>query len=381
MIEFVKGDFFDYDADIRVNTVNCVGVMGAGVALAFKNKYPNMFKEYAKQCRAKEIAPGRPSVWMEGDMFSKGIEIINFPTKDHWRTPSEYEYVEKGLAWLSEYLLGREGVTVTLPALGCGHGGLDWEKVKLLILKYLSTSPSHILVFEPQSSKNAGKKRVASSNKTVELEELGIKTVSFKSDVYPPRLSRYTEKDLYVLGKMVTDFDIAIISSTKPSEEEKSFVLRLISYCQDNSYSILFGGSAFDKKMANFSMKQGIITGVFLPSGISDSAIKMRMKGIEVNISVLSIGDPSKAFDRKEYLPSVLSRFFISRFVVFTTGKLKWLEKQNKIISKNEIISYFAHYEDLLKEDFLAAVEISSTPLKVLDCDNSSFDLIKPNQR
>ncbi|OQQ07837.1 hypothetical protein BK411_10790 [Vibrio splendidus] len=373
MIEFVKGDFFDFDADIRVNTVNCVGVMGAGVALAFKNKYPNMFKEYVKQCRAKEIAPGMPSVWVEEDMFSKGIEIINFPTKDHWRNPSEYEYIEQGLAWLSEYLQGREGVTVTLPALGCGHGGLDWEKVKQLILKYLNTSPSHILVFEPQSSRNAGKKEADSAKQIVELENLGIKTVSFKSGIYPPQLGRYTEKDLYVLGKMVTDFDIAIISSTKPSEEEKSFVLRLINYCRSNRYSILFGGSAFDKKMAHFAMKQGIITGVFLPSGISNSAIKMRTKGVEENISVLSIGSPSKAFDRKEYLPSVLSRIFISSTVVFTTDKLKWIEKQSKIILKNEIVSYFAHYEDLQNEDLLAAMDIKSTPLKVQDDDPISF--------
>ncbi|MGO3644378.1 MAG: macro domain-containing protein, partial [Pseudoalteromonas sp.] len=63
MLEFVKGDFFDFDADIRINTVNCVGVMGAGVALAFKKKYPEMFREYARQCKEKEIVPGKPTVW------------------------------------------------------------------------------------------------------------------------------------------------------------------------------------------------------------------------------------------------------------------------------------------------------------------------------
>ena len=69
MIEYVKGDFFDYKADIRINTVNCVGVMGAGVALEFKNKYPEMYKTYVEVCKRKEIAPGNPFVWEEYDLF------------------------------------------------------------------------------------------------------------------------------------------------------------------------------------------------------------------------------------------------------------------------------------------------------------------------
>ena len=74
--------------------------MGAGVALAFKNKYPEMFREYVQKCKENEIHPGKPCVWKQEDMFSKGIEIINFPTKNHWRNPSKYEYIEDGLVWL-----------------------------------------------------------------------------------------------------------------------------------------------------------------------------------------------------------------------------------------------------------------------------------------
>jgi len=151
MIKFVGGDFFDYDADIRINTVNCVGVMGAGVALLFKNKYPNMFDEYFRACERNEVEPGKPYVWEENNMFSK-CTIINFPTKIHWKNPSEYEYVEKGLVWLRQYLLERNNSTVTLPALGCGHGGLEWDKVKEMIIKYLSEVNSKIFVFEPSSS-------------------------------------------------------------------------------------------------------------------------------------------------------------------------------------------------------------------------------------
>lgn len=377
MIEFVEGDFFDYDADVRINTVNCVGVMGAGVALAFKKKYPDMFKEYVRQCKAKEIAPGSPTVWKEGDMFSKGIEIINFPTKNHWRKPSEYEYIESGLIWLSEYLENREGLIVTLPALGCGHGGLDWELVRRLIIKYLDISPNRILVFEPVASKNAGKNISLSTAKIAELESLGVKIISKNTKSYPAELLRYTEKDLYMLGDMDLEFDVSLISSTKPNEEEKEFIVKFVDYCELNGLSILFGGSAFDKKMASISMKKGIVTGVFLPSGIFNSAEKMSIKGGVENISIMSIGDPFKTFDRKEYMPSVLSRIFIGKCAFFTTDKLAWIKKKNKILLKSKLKSYFINYYGIEDEDYLAATDINAKPMKVIG-NSIPFDEIKP---
>lgn len=376
MLEFVKGDFFDFDADIRINTVNCVGVMGAGVALAFKKKYPEMFKEYARQCKEKEIAPGKPTVWKQGDMFSKGIEIINFPTKNHWRNPSEYEYIEDGLIWLSNYLKNKEGLTITLPALGCGHGGLDWGKVKRLILKYLEKTSNNILVFEPEASQKAGKNLSITPENISELKNLGVSLVRKNEKHYPIGLTRYTEKYLWVLGNLTTEFDIAIISGTKPSEEEKSVVNKLINYCEVNNHSVLFGGSAFDKRMALVAMKKGVKTGVFLPSGIYNSAEKMRDKGEDGNISILSIGDPFAAFDKREYMPSVLSRIFICKSVFFTTDRLKWIEKQRNIILKNKIHSYFVKYEELQDDDYLAALSINSEPVKVVGCDFSTE--IKP---
>ncbi|WP_413505721.1 macro domain-containing protein [Photobacterium phosphoreum] len=366
MIEFVDGDFFDFDADIRINTVNCVGVMGAGVALAFKNRYPEMFKEYVKQCKANQITPGNPSVWKEGDMFSKGIEIINFPTKDNWRNPSEYEYIERGLIWLSAYLKDRDGLIVTLPALGCGHGGLDWEKVKSLIIKYLGITPNRILVFEPGVSRKTGANLTLTPEKITRLKVLGVKVLSKNDLLYPVGLMRYTEKALYILGDGNSDFDISVISSTNPSEQEKEIVIELIDYCQIKNLRILFGGSAFDKKMASISMSKGIRTGVFLPSGIFNSAEKMKVKGNNSDVSIFSIGDPFKPFDRKEYIPSVLSRIFIGRCVFFTTSKLSWIKKQNKILKKNRVNSCFINYKGLHEEDYLAAIDIDSQPLEVV---------------
>lgn len=152
MINFTKGtlsDLLNYDADIKINTVNCVGVMGAGVALAFKQKHPSMFKAYVSVCRNKDIEPGKPFVWDESD-FEKRCTIINLPTKVHWRNPSTYEYIELNLIWLRDYLSEQPaGTTVALPALGCTHGGLDWVKVKSQINKHLSDLPVNITVFDP----------------------------------------------------------------------------------------------------------------------------------------------------------------------------------------------------------------------------------------
>lgn len=152
MIEYVSGDFFDYNADIRINTVNCVGVMGAGVALEFKNKYLDMFKAYVKVCNEKKIEPGNPYIWEEQDLFSKCV-IINLPTKIHWKNPSKYEYVKKDLEWLRQYLKCKDkNCVVTLPALGCGHGGLNWSIIRNEIEYYLGDMQAKILVFEPSSS-------------------------------------------------------------------------------------------------------------------------------------------------------------------------------------------------------------------------------------
>ncbi|NJA04793.1 macro domain-containing protein [Methylococcaceae bacterium WWC4] len=366
MIEFVKGDFFKFDADIRINTVNCVGVMGAGVALAFKKKYPDMFKDYAKQCKAKQIKPGKPSVWHSGDLFSKGVEIVNFPTKDHWRNPSEYEYVEGGLQWLSDYLKQKNELTITLPALGCGHGGLDWNKVKSLIEKYLADSPNRILVFEPDASKNAGKQSFQANENSKILQAYKIDTISIGSDVYPNSLRAFTEKELYVFGdKPISNrYDVCVISGSKPNDIEKRIVLELINYCKSYSLSILFGGSAFDKKTAIISADYGIKTGVFLPTGILESAKKLTTIN-EKNLTLLSIGDPFASFDRKAYMPSVFGRIFLSNIVVFTTDRLEWIAKHRRMLKEANTSYYHIGYATFTQKDIAAIESIQSRPLPI----------------
>ncbi|EMA8635822.1 macro domain-containing protein, partial [Cronobacter sakazakii] len=188
MIKFVDGDFFDYAADIRINTVNCVGVMGAGVAFAFKNKFPEMFDEYVLLCKKGEISPGKPAVWKSFDAHGRDIEIINFPTKDHWRNKSKYEYIEKGLIWLSTYLDSKHGKTITLPALGCGHGGLDWDVVKKMIQDALSKSDNEILVFSPQASKNSKREKVSLNYNHPSLKDLNVSEIRCDDKYFPKKL-------------------------------------------------------------------------------------------------------------------------------------------------------------------------------------------------
>lgn len=134
------------EADIRVNTVNCVGVMGKGVALEFKRRYPNMFKRYRAMCQRGEIVPGSMDIYHALDCI-----IINFPTKRHWREQSEYHYIEDGLYSLRQHLsMIGPGLLTVIPPLGCGNGGLDWEIVRDIIKRYLNPLQGcDILVFRP----------------------------------------------------------------------------------------------------------------------------------------------------------------------------------------------------------------------------------------
>lgn len=359
MLDFVEGDFFDFDADIRINTVNCVGIMGAGVAFAFKNKFPEMFTDYVSLCKRGLILPGRPVVWKGFDVYGKAVEIINFPTKDHWRNKSKYEYIETGLIWLSQYLNNKKGMTVTLPALGCGHGGLDWIVVKKMIEDFLSQNDNKILIFSPQASKKENSYSKSESQNFPSLKELNIFEVSPKDKRYPRNLSNLSVRDLYYTGVFFTDFDISIISSTSPSEIEKQVVLKIINTSAKKGYTLLFGGSSFDKKMAMIALKKGIKTGVFLPCGIAKSAEKINSHGKIGGLTILSSGDPFVQFNKKDYLPSVFSRILLSNKTLFTTSKLQWVKKNKKVLLDNNIESYFLISESS-DSDIEAASQIKS---------------------
>ena len=149
MIEITKGNLLEADAEALVNTVNCVGFMGKGIALQFKKAFPQNFKAYQKACRASEVQPGRMFVFQTG-MIGNPRYIINFPTKRHWRGKSRIEDIEAGLKALVAEVRKREIASVAVPPLGCGLGGLDWGQVRSLIEATLSELPDvRVRLFEP----------------------------------------------------------------------------------------------------------------------------------------------------------------------------------------------------------------------------------------
>jgi O-acetyl-ADP-ribose deacetylase (regulator of RNase III) len=136
MITRAEGDLLAAEVDALVNTVNCVGVMGKGIALQFKRKYPSVFTAYEQACKRGEVRIGHmfvvPTEQLAGPRF-----VINFPTKKHWRAPSKLEYIEQGLASLREEIR-RYGIkSIAIPPLGAGSGGLDWAVVEPMIVRAL----------------------------------------------------------------------------------------------------------------------------------------------------------------------------------------------------------------------------------------------------
>ena len=157
MIEYKSGDILREDAEALVNTVNCVGVMGRGIALQFKKAFPQNFKAYAAACKNDELQPGRMFVFETGQLTYPKY-IINFPTKRHWRGKSRIEDIEAGLADLAVTLRQYNIRSVAIPPLGSGLGGLEWLEVKKRIEKSLSPLEDvQLLVFEPKGAPTTDK--------------------------------------------------------------------------------------------------------------------------------------------------------------------------------------------------------------------------------
>lgn len=154
-LTFKNGDMFSEPVDAIVNTVNCVGVMGKGVALEFKHRWPENYKVYKAACAAKTLKPGRILIHENRRLFGDNGPrfLVNFPTKAHWRSPSKLSYIEEGLDALV-HEIRRYGITsIALPPLGCGNGGLDWRDVKPMIAEKLSALKDvKIVAFSPKEN-------------------------------------------------------------------------------------------------------------------------------------------------------------------------------------------------------------------------------------
>ncbi len=151
MIRYTTGNLLDAKTQTLVNTVNTVGVMGKGIALQFKEAYPKNYQVYRRACKEGTFKTGQILAVEDRDAMGQKW-ILNFPTKAHWKSPSEYAYIEAGLQALREKIVELELYSVALPPLGCGNGGLDWEKVKPMIESQLSGLDAEIVVYEPNDA-------------------------------------------------------------------------------------------------------------------------------------------------------------------------------------------------------------------------------------
>lgn len=152
MIDYRTGDILKDESEALVNTVNCVGVMGRGIALQFKNAYPENFDEYAAACKRGNVKPGKMLVHQTGTLTGPHY-IINFPTKRHWRGKSRIQDIESGLKDLIAVLREKQIHSVAIPPLGSGLGGLDWADVRPRIETAMRELPDvRVTVYEPKGA-------------------------------------------------------------------------------------------------------------------------------------------------------------------------------------------------------------------------------------
>jgi len=132
MIRYENTTVFNVGAQTVVNTVNCVGVMGAGLALEFKLRFPEMYEDYVEKCSKKEVVIGKPYIYKGADPW-----IMNFPTKNHWKYPSKLKWLQQGLEYFVKNYKEYDVKSIAFPRLGCERGGLNWHEVKDLMEEYL----------------------------------------------------------------------------------------------------------------------------------------------------------------------------------------------------------------------------------------------------
>jgi O-acetyl-ADP-ribose deacetylase (regulator of RNase III) len=148
MITVTQGNLLEARAEVLVNTVNTVGVMGKGIALMFKERFAENFRRYAAACKAKEVRTGRMFITEVGELAGPRW-IVNFPTKQHWRDDSRMEWIIEGLQDLRRFLIENKVKSIAIPPLGSGNGGLEWAEVRTQIETALGDLDTEILVFEP----------------------------------------------------------------------------------------------------------------------------------------------------------------------------------------------------------------------------------------
>jgi O-acetyl-ADP-ribose deacetylase (regulator of RNase III) len=151
MVLVVTGNLFESGAQTLVNAVNCIGVMGKGVALQFRRRFPEMYADYVARCNAGQMRLGEPYLFRRPDP----PWILNFPTKDHWRSASRLSEIVAGLDYLANYYREWGVESLAVPALGCGEGGLEWRVVGPVLERRLQRLAIPVTLYAPLDAPEA----------------------------------------------------------------------------------------------------------------------------------------------------------------------------------------------------------------------------------
>ena len=201
MINFITGDMLKSDADCLINTVNCEGFMGKGIAYQFKLRFPENNKDYIKACKNGTLHVGTLHYFKEDNKT-----IINFPTKDKWREKSKIEYIIKGLDELILLLPKLDIRSIAIPPLGCSNGGLEWNDVKLLIAEKLKNIENDydFIIFEPSLTY----KQVSKVVPQLSTSSLVLMKIKMKTDIFTSiRLQKTAFFTNLFLGEAYFKFD------------------------------------------------------------------------------------------------------------------------------------------------------------------------------
>ena len=198
MITYKIGNLLEADVEALVNTVNTVGVMGKGIALQFKEAFPQNFKIYKQACKDGSLTVGTLLIVKESLLRGNKI-IINFPTKKDWKQRSAYAYIESGLQALTKELDKGVIKSIAIPPLGCGNGGLDWKKVKLMMEQYLTHLPVDIQIYEPNEAIKSHLQKTETEHKHPQLTD---KRAMLLYALYSYELSMGENVNLFVANKL-----------------------------------------------------------------------------------------------------------------------------------------------------------------------------------
>jgi O-acetyl-ADP-ribose deacetylase (regulator of RNase III) len=339
MLRYTTGDILKSNAEALVNTVNCVGIMGRGIALQFKNAFPANFRAYVTACKSNLVQPGNMFVFETGAMMSPKY-IINFPTKRHWRGKSRMEDVESGLQALVKEIKQRGIKSIAIPPLGSGLGGLPWDEVRDRIQDYLGAIEGlEVIVFEPSYG--------ASHQVSTRAQEIPKMT--------PGRAALVTLIHRYLGGMMDPFVTLLEVHKLMYFMQEAGAPLRL------NYVKHFYGPYAQNLTHVLRAVEGYFISGYADGGDQPDKALEL-VPGAHCDaVKYLESDEPTKA--RLERVSELVSGFE-TPFGLELLATVHWVVKHDNVISTKDVMARVRAWNDRKKRFSQPQITIALRTLK-----------------